>query len=226
MNDSPDSPGAAAGGAAARTPRTQLLTHSQARSLAESIWGPRGTIAYRTNRTGAFYFSCSGHGGFVIDDRALTGQERKHLTDAGFAPDKCWGVRDAGGRVITVRHPHSEVRHPKKVTYRPGLGELVDRDIPVWTLEEDCEWAAAYALTAIRTPGRFSEPEAEIIAYARQSLGRWYPKAAEVAALITTRPDEESTAGPATARPAAPRRRGAAARRPRQEPGGTHAPAP
>jgi hypothetical protein len=175
--------------------RGPLLTHSQARSLAESLWGPRGTTAYRTNRTGAFYFSCSGHGGFVIDDRALTERERALLTESGFKADRCWGVRDASGRIVTIRHPDSQVTRPRKVTYRPGLGEHVDQGIPVWTLEEDCEWAAAYALTAIRTPGRFSAPEAEIIAYAKESLGRWYPKAAEVAARIS-RDDPEQAPAP------------------------------
>jgi hypothetical protein len=180
--------------AAGTSARVPLMTHSQARGIAESLWGPRGTAAYRTNRVGAFYFSCSGHGGFVIDDRALTQRERTLLTESGFKADRCWGVRDASGRVITIRHPDSQVTRPRKVTYRPGRGEYVDRGIPVWTLEEDCEWAAAYALTAIRTPGRFSATEAEIIAYAKESLGRWYPKAAEVAARISQDDPEQASA--------------------------------
>ena len=154
-----------------------LLTHSQARSMAESMWGPGGTTAYRTNRTGAFYFSCSGHGGFVVDDRALTDAERERLTAAGFRADACWGVRGQDGQIITVRHPHSEVQRPRKVTYRPSRGEYVDREIPVWTFEEDCDWALAYVLTGIRAPSAFSMDEAELITYARESLARWHPEA-------------------------------------------------
>ena len=157
---------------------TGLLTHSQARSMAESMWGPGGTTAYRTNRTGAFYFSCSGHGGFVIDDRALTDDERERLTAAGFKADACWGVRAEDGRIVTVRSPYSQVARPRKVTYHPSRGETVDHAIPVWTFEEDCDWAAVCVFTGIRAPSAFSfKDEAALVAYARESLGRWYPDA-------------------------------------------------
>lgn len=167
--------------------RPQLLSHSQARGLAESIWGPRGTTAYRTNRIGAFYFSCSGHGGFVIDDRALTSQERELLTAAGFTADSCRGARDATGRIVTIRHRDSQARRPRAVTYHPGRGEHADQSIPVWTFEEDAEWAAVYVLTGIRTPGAWNgrRTEAEILDAARQCLARWSPEAAKVAAGLS-----------------------------------------
>lgn len=166
--------------------RPQLLTHSQARGLAESIWGPGGTTACRANRTGAFYFSCSGHGGFVIDDRALTGQERERLAAAGFTADSCWGVRDATGRIVTVRHRDSQVLRPRRVTYQPGRGERVDASIPVWIFEEDCDWAAVYVFTGIRTPGAWNgRTESQIIGAARECLARWYPQAAKTAAGLS-----------------------------------------
>jgi hypothetical protein len=179
LNNGPEAPGAAA-----RAARVPLLTHSQARGMAESMWGRGGTTAYRSNRTGAFYFSCAGHGGFVIDDRALNDPERDLLAEAGFTADRCWGARDATGRILTIRHPDSQAARPRNVTYRPGRGEYVDRAIPVWTFEEDVEWAAVYALTGIRTPKAFGLSEAEMITYARESLARWYPKAAEVATRV------------------------------------------
>jgi hypothetical protein len=146
------------------------------------MWGPGGTTAHRTNRTGAFYFSCSGHGGYVIDDRALTDAERDQLTAAGFKADACWGVRGQDGSIVKVRHPHSEVQHPRKVTFYPGRGEYQDNAIPVWVFEEDCDWAAVYVFTGIRSPGAFSMGEAEMVTYARESLGRWHPEAAKLAA--------------------------------------------
>lgn len=176
-----------------RAGRVPLLTYSQARGMAESMWGSGGTTAHHTNRTGAFYFSCSGHGGFVIDDRALAERERELLTEAGFTADRCRGVRDASGRIMAIRHPHSQVARPRQLTYRPGLGESVDGEIPVWTLEEDTEWAAAYALTGIRTPDAFRLTEDQLITYARESLARWHPIAAEVAGRLA---DHAREAGP------------------------------
>lgn len=153
-----------------------LLSHSQARYLAESLWGPGGTTAYRTNRRGAFYFSCSGHGGYVIDDRALTADEKRKLTDAGFTADQCWGVRAANGDIVTVRHPNSQVRYPHRVTYRYLRGEYQDNDIPVWIFEEDCDWAAVQVFTDIRSAG-FSAPDSEMTQLAVGSLKRWNPEA-------------------------------------------------
>ena len=182
-------PGRGAGGSTLPAPgrpagtpqRVPRLTHSQARGIAESIWGAGGTKAFRTNRAGAFCFACSAHGGFVIDDRALTERERALLTEAGFTADRCPGVRDATGRIITIRHPLSA--RPRKAASRaPVRGERADPGIPVWTFEEDDEWACVYALTGIRAPGSSPWPEERLVAEARQSLGRWHPKAAEAAA--------------------------------------------
>lgn len=151
----------------------KLLSHAQARYLAESLWGPGGTTAYRTNRRGAFYFSCSGHGGYVIDDRALTDEERKQLISNGFGPDTCWGVRDKDNNIIKVRHPYSEVRNPRDVTYIPSRGEKYDTNIPIWIFEEDCDWAAVQVYTSIRSAG-FSLPDEELTEMALGSLARWH----------------------------------------------------
>jgi hypothetical protein len=202
-----NSSAAASGRRPAASPGPRLLTRLQARGVAESLWGPGGTYDEPTNRAGAFYFDCSGHGGFVIDDRALTGQERRHLTSAGFSADLCRGVRGQDGRIIAVRHPHAAVADTRQVAYRPADGEYVDEQIALWTLEEDAEWAAIYALTGIRMPGRWGDryTEAEMIEYARESLGRNYPQAARVAAQLAA-PDSGSQAQRSAATPPRPRR--------------------
>lgn len=151
----------------------RLLSGSQARSLAEALWGPRGTTAYRTNRSGAFHFSCSGHGGFVIDDRALTNQERAHLQAAGFKPDACWGVLDADGQIVTIRHPDSQALRPRPVSYRAGRGEVPSHDIPAWVFEEDCDWAAVPVFTGIHSPKAFIVSEAALVESAKGCLSRW-----------------------------------------------------
>lgn len=196
------SPGTASGSpAGGNKPSPPKLTHSQARYLAESIWGHGGTVSHRTNRTGAFWFSCSAHGGFIIDDRALTRPERERLSAAGLRADSCWGVRGEDGRIITVRHPGSHVQNPRTVTCYPGRGEYADRNIPVWTLEEDCEWAAAYSLTGIRAPDAFGLSEDRLIDFARKS----YPQASEPADPAP--PETATPAGGASAGPAAAARK-------------------
>lgn len=72
-----------------------MLSRLQARAIAEQQWGDAGQGEVATNREGAYYFSCSSHGGFVIDNQALTGAERRLLAEAGFSSGghgraDCW----------------------------------------------------------------------------------------------------------------------------------------
>jgi hypothetical protein len=211
LSNSSGTPGAAAGQqGSSPSSAGRLLTHQQARSLAESLWGTGGTNASRTNRAGTFYFSCSGHGGFVIDDRALTGPERDLLGAAGFRPENCWGARGKDGTILGVRHPYSDVPHPRPVKYSPGRGDYEDRAIPLWFFEEDTEWAAVYVFTAIRRATE--QPEAEMTGYAMEVLGRWHEQAFRLAQQLAAR-DSSTPAAGAAAAPA--RRRSAAARQPR-----------
>jgi len=206
--------------------RAPLLTREQATGLAESLWGTGGTASDRTNRDGAFCFSCSAHGGFVIDDRALTGRERDLLTEAGFAAVACWGIRGADGGIIAVRHPRPQDQQQQRVIYQPRRGEYEDRNIPVWTFEEDAEQAAVYALTGIRPlDTRGGQPaDAEVVARATEILARWYPRAAEVAVRAAREPG--GTAGHSQAAAPAGRRRPAGGSARQQGRGGTRPPAP
>lgn len=49
------------------------------RRIAESMWGRDGTTGYRTNRRGAYYYSCAGHGGYIVDADSLTASERSSI---------------------------------------------------------------------------------------------------------------------------------------------------
>ena len=51
----------------------------QARPIAELMWGRGGTNAMKTNRRGAYYFSCSSHGGYLVCAKDLTDAERRSL---------------------------------------------------------------------------------------------------------------------------------------------------
>jgi len=50
-----------------------------ARRIAEAMWGTGGTNATKTNRRGAYYYSCSAHGGYVVSGDCLTEEEKAKL---------------------------------------------------------------------------------------------------------------------------------------------------
>lgn len=122
----------------------RLITAAQARSMAETRWGRGGTNSERTNRRGAFYYSCSSHGGYVIDDRCLTGEERRAFCYHLPFGDALEIVDDATGKVVKFRGP--EVY--RAVSYRSHSQHA---DHPrIWFGEEDCDWALIEYFTGIR----------------------------------------------------------------------------
>lgn len=104
-----------------------MMTHSMARSIAEAAWGRGGTHSYRTNRYGAFYFSCSGHGGFVIDARALS--DEQYIKISKYVPPQ--QATQYGGAVM---HPY---RTRSLRTVHPP------KPFKFFMLEEDCDWCLA-----------------------------------------------------------------------------------
>lgn len=117
-----------------------MLNHSQARSIAECLWGRGGTHSEPINRPGAFYFSCSGHGGFVIDTACLTDEELeaiKPYVSIEQATEYTWGNRSV------FMHPYR--RRSSKVSVM-----AIQKTVLFFVLEEDCDWCLAYLFTGIR----------------------------------------------------------------------------
>lgn len=117
-----------------------MLTYTQARSIAEARWGRGGTHPHRTTRSGAFYFSCSGHGGFVIDISTLTDAELVAISpyvDIEEAELFKWG------RKSLFSHPYRR----RGGRYSICASRTVIKFI---LLEEDCDWCLAYLFTGIR----------------------------------------------------------------------------
>lgn len=149
-----------------------MLTSSEARTIAETLWGRGGTHARRCNRKGAYYFSCSGHGGFVIDAATLAPAERDALAPY-VKPEKytlyTWGTHRRvmfNGRTRGFRVPHTAAR----------------RDGQFYVFEEDCEWSLVYVCTSIRAA---SHDPIAAEAEAPRVFWRWYdPSNPEVAASI------------------------------------------
>lgn len=141
-----------------------MLTHSRARGMAESLWGNGGTISTRTSRPGAFYFSCSGHGGFVIDDRAFTEQERAAISPYAkpFKTNEIYNP--ARGDVVAMQNPFAS--RPRTIRYAAGS---IVRIAKIWTFEEDCDWCLPTVFAGITLKGR--DPSGAI-----DSFARWHAK--------------------------------------------------
>lgn len=129
-----------------------------ARHIAELSWGNGGTTGYRCNRRGAYYYSCSGHGGYVVDSRCLTKRERARI-DRYIQP---WPLRlliqrrNGRGKVVIGVDCREFISCGTKASFRgkayrycPSLGPVEWRDLPVYLFEEDCEWAILERMTGI-----------------------------------------------------------------------------
>jgi hypothetical protein len=117
-----------------------LLSHSQARAIAEATWGRGGTHSYGTNTAGAFYFSCSGHGGFVISLDSLTNEELVEISPYINIEE---GTLYRWGRRTRFMHPY------RTSGFKISFDATIDK-VKFFLLEEDCDWALAYVFTGIR----------------------------------------------------------------------------
>lgn len=93
------------------------LTSSVARNIAEAAWGRGDTVAQRTTRRGTYYLTCKNGSGFVIDDAALTDEERR-IFSLHAAPHPAWIVpRDFGAPVY-----HHELKQRQRGYDDPAAG--------------------------------------------------------------------------------------------------------
>lgn len=149
----------------------RFLTHARARNIAENEWGRGGTHSYRTNRAGAFYFSCSGHGGFVIDAAALTPHERQ-LMDTQLTMVKGTAFADRTGRIRKVAHDMMR----RTVRYQAHWDHL---PIGFYLAEEDCDWSIPAIHAGILAHHHKMTPE-ELLQHAKEVHARWYPNSPQV----------------------------------------------
>lgn len=132
-----------------------MITGSRARTLAETTWGRGGTNSERTNRKGAFYYSCAGHGGYIVDGNALTSDERA-VIDQYVKPETVWAIiNNETGAIRKTSNPFST----KRFFARYYQNEILVKDYPIYYFEEDCDWAVLEKFTDIRAGGRNTDPE-------------------------------------------------------------------
>lgn len=146
------------------------LDASLARNIAETAWGRGGTDAMRTNRRGVYFFSCSAHGGYVVDGKALTSEEvakiSQYMGERDFLNLLVGEKTDwAGGKPIVTKYilgyhnPQSIKR--KKIRYPSIMVNVRWEKYPVYLFEEDCDWSVLENLTDIRVLATLKSPTHE-----------------------------------------------------------------
>lgn len=123
------------------------LRSGLARSIANALWHG-DAHAVRTNRAGVFYFSCAGHGGYVIDPQVLDEHEAVALRELLPSVTVNLCVQEIDG-VDTVIGQRFEGRAGVRYNTNYPYPRWVEREVLV--AEEDCDWAYVEALTDIRT---------------------------------------------------------------------------
>jgi len=126
----------------------------QARAIAEMMWGRGGTTAYKVNRNGAYYFSCAGHGGYLVASTALTEAEIEKVHPFGTREYINILVQDrTDGKYVTGvdNSPMSRsVTRPRRFTYDLRLGQVNWERYYIYVFEEDCAWSIIEKFTDIR----------------------------------------------------------------------------
>lgn len=138
------------------------LTGKEARQIAQGCWGAGGTQAYKTNRRGAFYYSCASHGGYVISADCLTDSERELCERYGARKETA--TRYTSGNNSKLMHPY----RTRGLKYR--LSATVT-DIDFYLFEEDCQWCIPYLFCGI-TSSAFIDKETADRA-ARSTFRHW-----------------------------------------------------
>lgn len=123
-----------------------MITHGQARSMAEANWGSGGTNSSRTNRRGAFYFSCSGHGGFIIDGRALSDEEKALMREFATPQETVEVYNPDTGKVYGIFNPFAIRRR----SIRAPIYAMQNK-VEIWAFDEDCDWCIPAVFAGIHT---------------------------------------------------------------------------
>jgi hypothetical protein len=143
------------------------------RNVAENFWGRGGTTSYKTNRKGAYYYSCSGHGGYLVQESALTPQELESLAQSGLVKrDKIPVIMGPDGLCYGVDYTYNArywSGRKRRFFVPPGSTWV---DVFFYAFEEDCEWAVLETCTSIRVVEGSSLSEEDRMAHALTTVTR------------------------------------------------------
>jgi hypothetical protein len=132
--------------------KTLENTTINARRIAELLWGRGGTIAYKTNRKGTYYYSCSAHGGYVVDGRVLTETEKAKI-NRHVKPETLNFLVDSETNEVYGVSYNTFTCYGKRNFKYPAGKKVEWKTVEVYTFEEDCAWAVLELYTNIRAAG-------------------------------------------------------------------------
>jgi len=130
------------------------LKAAMARQIAEARWGRGGTTTYKTNRKGTYYFSCAGHGGFVIPVDALTEKEYADISQYVETYESDVYISNDTNKVLVYIHPFRVNRSRLGYVGPNGYRQETEKFL---LLEEDCDWALAVKFAGIKVEGMTEE---------------------------------------------------------------------
>lgn len=142
------------------------------RTVAENAWGRGGTKAYKTNRKNAYYYACSGHGGYVVFPEALSEEEneavrkyKRHVEHVNALVDQ------ESGEVYGIDYTPVQKILGRNRRFRFPAGRSVEWEAkPVYLFEEDCEWAILEHLTGVRCADRTSFDDERMEEHAKHTF--------------------------------------------------------
>ena len=144
-------------------PKLPSKFRPQARPIAELMWGRGGTHTYKTNRRGAYYFSCSGHGGYIVCANDLTDAEKVKL-EKYVKPVSINIIiqtqKDGKEYVVGVDNTPLSRSGTAERTYRYNrlLGPARWGTFELYLFEEDCDWTILEKFTDIRLKPQDDNP--------------------------------------------------------------------
>lgn len=142
-----------------------MLKSSEARSIAAALWGTVNT-SYRTNTRGAYYYSCAGHGGFIVAEEAIPAHKREWV-EKYVAKESAIRYIGRSGKSTLM---HGYRTRSTRMTYNQT------ESVSFYIFEEDCAYAIAVMVGINLTKHPVKEGDA------RLTFWNWYDESNPVVA--------------------------------------------
>lgn len=141
--------------------------------LAELMWAGDCT-SYESNRRGVNFYSCASHGGWVVDSRHLTSEERekvdKYIVPQYFhvavqkRPYRETDYDEPGDKetiigTSAVEFYDEQPRAKRSISYNSRDGPVEWKKLPVYVFEEDSDWVVLEHETSVRLQDTRMNPE-------------------------------------------------------------------
>jgi hypothetical protein len=136
------------------------------RLIAQKMWG-ECNAAYRTNTKNAYYYSCAGHGGYIVKAEALTEEQKENISKFE-KPLRIQELTDDNGKVWGTNYNDIPSSCRSQTRFKaPPNAKWIDKWFYVF--EEDCAWAILEKFTNIRLKNSITTDD--II---EKTFNQWY----------------------------------------------------